>query len=110
MQMIDNIFNYICYKNHPLVQIMYLVIIFGGFYGFMRFGLMEHVPTKKISENFYYYSAAFTAWCLYTYYKTCAVDPGIITKENVQMYLKKYKYDGVIYEENKACPTCKIPK
>lgn len=36
------------------------------------------------------------------------MDPGVITAENVEGYLKKYPYDNIVYKE-KICPTDKIP-
>ena len=36
------------------------------------------------------------------------IDPGEVTKENVESYLKAYPYDNVLYRR-KICPTLKIP-
>jgi len=104
-------FNYICYTNHPLIQIMYLAIVIGGFILYILKGFGDHFPNRRMSDIHYYMAYIMTGFCLVVYYKVCSVSPGIITRENSRVYQKKYnKYDGYLFVENNVCKTCNIVK
>ncbi len=111
MNILYKSFNYFCYKNHPLVQIMYLALVIGGFCLFILKGFKEHLPNRFLSDNHFYFATFGTGFCLWSYYKVCSVSPGVITKDNIKYYQKKYHlFDGYIYVENNVCKTCNLPK
>lgn len=52
--------------------------------------------------------AGFSFYC---YWNAVVTNPGVITKENVQEYLRRYDmYDGVLFVRDNLCSTCKIKK
>jgi len=90
---------------------MYLAIVIGGFILYILKGFGEHFPNKRLSDIHYYFAFLMTGLSLGIYYKVCSVSPGIITKENIRYYQKKYnRFDGYLYVDNNTCKTCKIVK
>ncbi len=108
--LIDGFFNYLFYKNHPLVQIMYLIITIGGFCLYIYYGFWEHFPNQRLSYFHYYNAYVCVAICLWLFYKTSKQDPGIINKGNVKYYQQKYKYDALMFPKEAYCKTCDQPK
>eukprot|EP01016_Furgasonia_blochmanni_P038980 TRINITY_DN4783_c0_g1_i5.p1 TRINITY_DN4783_c0_g1~~TRINITY_DN4783_c0_g1_i5.p1 ORF type:complete len:220 (+),score=38.50 TRINITY_DN4783_c0_g1_i5:23-682(+) len=92
VQLIESIANYICYKNHPLIQVhpnpysltSQPIKDFFGFY--------QQFPTKSVGIIHVFIGSAGYLACLFIFYKACSTDPGIVTKKNVQEYLKVYDY------------------
>lgn len=107
---INWVFNYICYKNHPLIQIMYCLIFYGGFYLYYVYGFGEHFPNSLVNYYHYYTGLACGALCAFVYIKACTTSPGAVTKENNKEYLEKYKFDGIMFANNNKCSTCRFNK
>ncbi|EGR28486.1 hypothetical protein IMG5_174400 [Ichthyophthirius multifiliis] len=107
-----NFFNYLCYTNHPLVQIFYLLISVGGFILYWIYGLNVHFPNSQVSDIHIVTLPIVAIVSFYTYYLICAVPPGQITQQNVKEYVKKYQpfYDQILYDKKNTCSTCKILK
>ncbi|KAL4485337.1 hypothetical protein ABPG72_008513 [Tetrahymena utriculariae] len=108
----DKIINYLCYTNHPLVQIFYVIVAGGGFVVYCHFGLFKHFPNQQVSSIHIYVGSLFAFFCFYSYYLACKVSPGKICKENVKQYTKTYEkyYDDVLFEKGNNCSTCNIVK
>ncbi|KAJ5071959.1 palmitoyltransferase swf1 [Anaeramoeba ignava] len=106
---LDNFSHYFLQTKNPFLMIFYLVVLFGGLTIFFIsvFPEMFFCPTLSNLHIFYLIiilSLVFGSFliCVYS-------DPGIITSENVNNYLKLYPYDYMIYLP-KECSTCKLPK
>jgi palmitoyltransferase ZDHHC4 len=65
-----------------------------------------------VSVHHHWISFIVASACFYSYYLACKVKPGIIDKKNYKEYVAKYKeyYDGITFEKDKECSTCKIIK
>ncbi|KRX07062.1 hypothetical protein PPERSA_08739 [Pseudocohnilembus persalinus] len=106
-------FDYLCYKNHPLVQFFYILVAPGGFALYWWVGLSVHFDKNpEISYIHKYIAFFFSMFAFYTYYKVCKVGPGEITNYNVKSYVKKFehRYDGVLFQKKNECTTCKLEK
>ena len=113
----DGTCRYIFKTNNPIVLVasrdkaLYVVIGPGGYLAYMKFGFYDHMPNAYVSQAHLYPSFLLAAFCFYCYYQAVNVDPGVITKANVHLYLQKYdQFDGCMFEKNNECPTCKIKK
>lgn len=71
---------------------------------------MVLLPSNHLSIIHVYTGTIYVLFCLWTYYKVCTVDPGTLTKDNVDSTIQKYKFDQHVYPENNVCATCKIVK
>ena len=102
--------NYLCYTNHPIIQIFYLFVAIGGFLMYAKYGLFEHIPNEYLSKVHWYTGTLCALFCYYSFYLACKVEPGNIENRNLDYYLKKYKFDGILFMDNNKCPTCKLKK
>jgi len=49
--------------------------------------------------------------CYWIFYKACTVDPGIIKDDKVAAVARRlFPYDGVMYNKEHECDTCKFDK
>jgi hypothetical protein len=49
--------------------------------------------------------------CYYSFYKASTLDPGVIHNlKEAKLVEKKYTYDGIMFEKENECTTCKIVK
>ena len=52
--------------------------------------------------------------CYTSYFMACWVDPGVLRKDcdprEHLMAIKKFKYDGIMFEKKNKCKTCNIDK
>eukprot|EP01017_Pseudomicrothorax_dubius_P035436 TRINITY_DN4959_c0_g1_i3.p1 TRINITY_DN4959_c0_g1~~TRINITY_DN4959_c0_g1_i3.p1 ORF type:complete len:341 (-),score=71.14 TRINITY_DN4959_c0_g1_i3:35-1057(-) len=112
MNGVEGAINWVCFRNNPLVQIFYLIVTVGGYIMYLYFGFSVHFPNNHLSNAHIYIALGIFAICIYSFYKTCAIQPGIITKKNEKEYLKRYRdeFDGILYLKDNECPTCKIIK
>ena len=72
-------------------------------------GVNEYFPNEEISIMYVYFGYFLLAICLICFYYACAVDPGTITKKNLQAMKNKYPKNNPL-EDLTECSTCKIPK
>lgn len=104
---------YICYEPNPFVQIIYFICAFGGFYIYVRDGF-PLFPNKRLGVWHIYNGTLIMILCYVSYFLACWVDPGKLEKgcdrAKVIHALKRFKFDGVIYQKNNKCRTCLIEK
>ena len=87
-----------------MIQILYATLLIFG-YGSYTETVFPHVSESFTGQLPYYLlvvNLAFFAAC------GCA-NPGVITKDNIEKYLKDFEYDGTMYVP-KDCSTCLIKK
>lgn len=92
------------FLRNPVIQILYATLLIFG-YGSYTETVFPHVSETFMGQLPYYLlviNLAFFAACGCT-------NPGVITKGNVDKYLKDFKYDGILYIP-KDCRTCLIKK
>jgi len=105
---VDSSVNYCCYKPNPLLQILYLSLVLGGYAFFIRDAL-PHIPGPFLSW-FHTYIAHLSVAITISIFAICSwVNPGQVTTDNVERVKKAFPYDDMIYEK-KFCKTCKLDR
>lgn len=77
--------------------------------------IMDVVPLAdtKISKSHYNHPAImYHVWMVHTaFYILCITsNPGVLTKRNIKKAITVYKYDDVMYREERMCSTCQLTK
>lgn len=101
--------HYLINTNNPLTQIFY-ILLFPGCYTLFVFYLM--IPNHGLYSIYdHLFGHPIVMFAFWSYYKTCVVNPGILTKSNFKYYKEKYKKyaEGSLFR-NEVCSTCNIPK
>ena len=110
---IERIFRYICYEPNPIVQIVYFICAFGGFYIYITEGFI-HLPNDRVSTIHIYIGSAIMILCYVSYFMACTVDPGRLDKDmekkEWEIAVKRFKYDGIFFKRKEICRTCKYEK
>lgn len=109
IQLIRSFKHYVVNTNNPITQIFYILLFPGAYTGFIFCLLIPYNHIYSIWDHIIGHSSVLISFFLY--YKTCTVDPGIITKSNAYKYKKKYAAyaeGGLFRSEN--CATCVTPK
>ncbi|EGR30266.1 hypothetical protein IMG5_136470 [Ichthyophthirius multifiliis] len=108
----NGIINYICFTNHHIIQIFYIIIAIGGFILYWVVGLNRHFPNSQVSNLHKYIGTILALVCFYIYYLACKTSPGQITKQNDKEYINKYYsyYDDIMFKKQNKCSTCEIIK
>ena len=91
-----DILYWIIYKPNPLLQIVYFVLVFGGF-GMMVIVGYPMIPNPYMSEIHKYIGGLVVLGTLYAWYLACTVSPGVITAKNWKSF-DNYEY-AIIYRE-----------
>lgn len=103
-------YNYAVYQLNPIVQILYVVLVFCLFVFYYAYGIDQFFPHRVVSRNYCYFGYVLLYICLYVFYLTCTVSPGIINKKNLTELKKKYSITTILMTNpNNECQTCKIP-
>ncbi|KAF4694099.1 zinc finger protein [Perkinsus olseni] len=105
---LDSAWNYTCNEANPIVQIVYLSLVVGGYFLYVIFGY-PLLPNTYLGEYHKYVGFLVFVLCIYTFAAASITDPGIITKRNVHAISKIYPMDEILFHE-KECSTCKQPK
>ena len=110
---VDGTARYICYEPNPLVQIVYFVCAFGGFYVYVQDGF-PRVPNKHVAGWHKVTGTLLMIMCYTSYFLACYVDPGNLRKgvdhgEHLKA-LKRFKPDGIMFEKKNKCRTCEFEK
>ena len=79
VMMIERFAHYICHEPNPVVQIIYFICAFGGFYIYVTEGFV-HMPNPRVGEIHKYTGTALMLACYASYFMACWVDPGRIDK------------------------------
>lgn len=111
--LVERLANYICHKPNPLVQIVYFICAFGGFYIYVRDGF-KHLPNERLSDIHIYSGTILMIACYGSYFMACYVDPGRIDKTSgkstLDRAIRRFKFDNVIFEKGLKCRTCAFQK
>lgn len=108
---VDWLIAYVCYKQNPLVQILYVLLAGGGFVVYVWVGFRKYIPTSPyVGEIHQYVGTAIMMVCYYTFLKASLTDPGTVNKQNLRRALRAFEFDGVMFTAKNECKTCKIEK
>ena len=104
---------YVCFEPNPLVQIVYFVCAFGGFYVYVEEGF-PRIPNQFMDSYHKYIGTVLMLMCYTSYFMACWVDPGRMDKHvdsrDHLMAIKRFKPDGIMFEKKSKCRTCEIEK
>ena len=113
VRIIERIAHYICNEPNPLVQLIYFVCAFGGYYVFVRDGF-PLIPNPRLPTWHMYFGSILMFTCYASYFLACWVDPGRLAKDTergeVLRALKRFKFDNIIFTKGAKCRTCNIEK
>ena len=113
VKLIERLAHYICHEPNPFVQIIYFVCAFGGFYVYVTEGF-PMIPNSRLDSYHMYVGTVLMIMCYGSYFMACWVDPGQLdkhtSKSDAVRALKRFKFDGVIFEKGQKCRTCDIEK
>jgi hypothetical protein len=102
--------HYCSETNHPFVQLFYLLIGPVAFYVCSWTVLAPKMPA--LDEKLFYALQLVALIAFYHYVKSCLVEPGQVTPENVSFLCRTYAHfeDGVMFKDGATCTTCQTPK
>lgn len=109
VKMIEAFAHYICFKQNPLVQFVYIGCAGGGFYIYRLVGY-PLVPGPYIAEYHKTIGNLMMFLCYASYAAACWVPPGHVTKSNEKALIKSFKYDEVLFNARTECRTCHVIK
>jgi len=98
---------FFCWKPNPIVQILYLVLVVGGFGLFITKGY-PLIPNPYFGGWHRYTGLLCMSTCLLTFVLASGTPPGAINKKNLKKF-DVYPYDDVLYDE-RECSTCEVTK
>ena len=90
---------WIVYQPNPLLQIVYFVLVFGGFIMMVIVGY-PMIPNPYMSAIHKYTGGIVVLGTLYAWYLACTKSPGVITAKNWKTF-DNYEY-AVIYSEGQS--------
>ncbi|OQR82184.1 hypothetical protein THRCLA_11066, partial [Thraustotheca clavata] len=100
--------NYSLYEPNPLMQMVYLLLVCGG-YGFFLFYGQPYIPNLFIS-SYHTICVLFLATAsLCTFFQASTISPGLLNERTLRWH-NHYEYDGVMYKKDTECTTCKVIK
>jgi len=101
---------YVFCQSNPFIQVFYVMLAGGGFYIYWTVGFKLFFPGLYLSTIHIYTGTAIMMICYASFLLASFTDPGTITSSNYKDYIRKYPYDGIIFEPKKECTTCKFDK
>ena len=93
----------VCDAPNPCGQMVYLTLALGGHAWFVR-DVEARLLDAGTGGGWTAATGGFFGVAVATWIASCASDPGTITRENVDAYLRAYAYDEVLYRR-KRCRT-----
>mmetsp|Transcript_62725 Transcript_62725/g.141637 ORF Transcript_62725/g.141637 Transcript_62725/m.141637 type:complete len:392 (-) Transcript_62725:117-1292(-) len=105
---LDWLWNYLCYRSNPVVQIFYLAVVVGGFTTYVAHGF-PHLPNRFVGSFHKYTGLSVFCSCLGVWWRACSTDPGTVTQDNVDDLIEVYKWDQQIFT-SAVCKTCDTQK
>eukprot|EP00946_MAST-07B_sp_MAST-7B-sp1_P000316 g316.t1 len=89
------LFNWAVFKPNPLLQIVYAVLVFGG-YGVVVYSAYPRIPNDYMAGYHRWIGVFVVGGTVWAWYKACTVSPGYITHENWRKF-DNYKIDDLMY-------------
>lgn len=90
-------------KPNPLLQLLYLIVVYGGYTAFVFIGL-PRIPR----DTWHRQTTVITMIvCAISFVVTSRSNPGIINKDSYHVHKDTYQYDHMLYTDDNECATCK---
>jgi hypothetical protein len=96
------------YRRHPIIQILYVALVFGGYGVFIVYGY-PLMPNLFMAGYHKWLGLLVFGVCVVTFCLASFTDAGTVTADNVTAYSRLYPYDGFMYEL-RDCKTCSLQK
>jgi hypothetical protein len=106
---LQSYYEYIFLKPNPIVQIIYVTLVFVLFCLFQFYGINEHLPSENITTEYVYALYLLVGISVLSYLYACNNEPGIIKTKNHLLRLNNYQFDNILYDKE-DCKTCKFTK
>nr|CEL67130.1 TPA: DHHC zinc finger domain-containing protein [Neospora caninum Liverpool] len=106
---VERAFFYVCHTNNPLVQIVYLAVMIGGYSQVVLVGY-PWIPNAYLGAHHKFIAFGVFIACLATFLVCSLKDPGVIDHSNVDEHVRLYPYDKCIYFPDSKCSTCLFTK
>lgn len=105
---VDAANEYLCDKPNPALQILYSLLLGGGYYLYSLY-VFPLLPGPFVSDIHVHTGTATLLLC-FTLLAICSVsDPGIVTERNGSRLCRAYSYDEPLRPESlKHCSTCDL--
>nr|PIM03534.1 DHHC zinc finger domain-containing protein [Toxoplasma gondii COUG] len=100
---------YVFHTNNPIVQIVYLAVMIGGYSQVVLVGY-PWIPNAYLGAHHKFIAFGAFVACLATFLVCSLKNPGIINHTNVDDHVRLYPYDACIYFSDTECSTCRFPK
>jgi len=105
---IASVFDWAINKPNPLLQILYTVLVVGGYLMFVK-DAFPMMPNPYVPEYHKYIAHLGVSITMGLFLYASVADPGEIKSSNVQAFLKVFPYDEMLYHP-KNCTTCLIQR
>ena len=107
-RIIKNCCSFVAFKRHPIMQILFV-----GLYGTGALLFLLKCYPRIANEHLSIFHSYFVPFVVYLqcwfFYKACYADPGVVTINNVNIALKLYPIDNVMFFDQE-CHTCHFKK
>ncbi|ETW08188.1 hypothetical protein, variant 1 [Aphanomyces invadans] len=100
--------DYVLYRPNPLMQMVYLHLVIGGYALFVMFA-QPLLPNVYLSYNHVYFTGGAALLALLTFIQASTANPGIVTMRTMAEY-QTYNFDEVMYKTANSCKTCRCNK
>jgi hypothetical protein len=101
------IWHYLFKQANPVLQIVYLTLVNGGYVLFYIYGQAPYLP----ADSPHVIPIILTMVLNFITFWLCArTSPGIVTKENADRCCEIFPYDNSLYLPSIMCPTCMVQK
>ena len=97
--------HWVCERANPVMQLVYLSLVIGGYYVFVAYG-WDLIGLYVHPAHAFVLPTVMTL-CLMQWLRTCWSDPGVINESNLEAHYRAHPFDGVLYRP-KECPTMRI--
>jgi hypothetical protein len=102
-RVVAKVIDWVINKPNPLLQFMYVIVVYGGYTAFVFIGL-PRIPL----DTWHRQTTVLTMIiCAISFVVTSRSNPGIITKSTYHLHQRTYPYDQLLFIEDNECPTCK---
>ncbi|ETV80612.1 hypothetical protein H257_06136 [Aphanomyces astaci] len=101
--------DYVLNRPNPLMQVVYLHLVIGGYALFIVFG-QPLLPNVYLSYNHVYYAGGAALAALVTFLQVCTTSAGVVNARDSLVQYHAYEFDQVMYIRGNACKTCHLNK
>lgn len=105
---IGGYYSHFVYERNHILQAAYLILINGAFIWWLYFGY-PRIPSYFISDNVANGAFLLILFCHMSFITACSRPAGVISTSNADCFMH-HPYDGILFEANKYCNTCKTIK